>query len=48
VTPQEALQQIRGCAAANRYQLHPHAWDRLRGLGRNVFTTVDDVAHALK
>lgn len=48
VTPAEALQLIRGYALANRYRIHPHAWDRLRGVGRNVLTTEEDLLHALR
>ncbi len=48
VTPSEALEQIRGYARANRYRIHPHAWDRLRGIGRNVYTSEEDVLHALQ
>jgi hypothetical protein len=48
VTPTEALEQIRGYARANRYRIHPHAWDRLRGIGRNVYTSEEDVLHALQ
>lgn len=48
MSPAEAIDAIRGFAKANRYRLTEHAWQRLRGVGRNVLTTEEDVANALR
>ena len=47
MTEDEALKLVHGYASANRYEIHPHAWSRMRGIGRNLLTSVEDVHHAL-